>query len=76
MNICLFSKDEIEKPLDKKDERAQHILKILHKKEGDFFYAGIIDGKAGNAQITEITDSLLSTLLFLKAMENLFFRSL
>ena len=59
MNICLFSKDEIEKPLDKKDERAQHILKILHKKEGDFFYAGIIDGKAGNAQITEITDSFI-----------------
>ena len=59
MNICLFSKDEIEKPLDKKDERAQHILKILHKNEGDFFYAGIIDGKAGNAQITEITDSFI-----------------
>ena len=59
MNICLFSKDEIEKPLDKKDERAQHILKILHKKEGDFFYAGIIDGKAGNAKITEITDSFI-----------------
>ena len=59
MNICLFSKDEIEKPLDKKDERAQHILKILHKNEGDFFYAGIIDGKAGNAQITQITDSFI-----------------
>lgn len=57
MNICLFSADEIEKPLNKKDERAQHILKILHKNIGDFFHAGIIDRKAGEAQITAITES-------------------
>ena len=54
MNICLFTPDEINKPLSLKDERAVHIIKILHKKEGDTFTAGIIDGKAGHALITKI----------------------
>lgn len=52
MNICLFRPEEIGKPLDLKDERALHLLKILHKKEGDTFAAGIIGGKAGRATIT------------------------
>ena len=54
MNICLFNPDEIEKPLSIKDERAVHIIKILHKKEGDTFTAGITGGKAGRALITKI----------------------
>lgn len=54
MNICLFSNEEIKNPLNLNDERAVHILKILHKKEGDFFNAGIIDGKSGKAKITLI----------------------
>lgn len=54
MNICLFTEDEINKPLDLRDERAQHIIKILHKKEGDSFSAGIINNKAGIAIITKI----------------------
>lgn len=56
MNICLFSKDEIKNPLPKKDGRAQHIIKVLHKKEGDSFDAGIIGGAAGTATITKISD--------------------
>ena len=55
MNICLFSEDEIGKELKLKDERAQHLIKILHKKEGDTFYAGIIGGRAGTAQIEKIS---------------------
>ena len=55
MNICVFSKDEIEKPLSIKDGRGEHIIKILHKKEGDGFSAGIIGGMAGTALITKIT---------------------
>ena len=39
MNICLFTKEEIEQPLSLNDERALHIIKILHKKEGDTFDA-------------------------------------
>lgn len=54
MNICLFTEEEINKPLDLKDERAQHLIKVLHKKEGDTFTAGIIGGKAGIARIEKI----------------------
>ena len=54
MNICLFESDEISKPLSVKDKRGEHIVKILHKKEGDTFSAGIINGMAGKAVITKI----------------------
>ncbi|MFA6857310.1 MAG: RsmE family RNA methyltransferase [Treponema sp.] len=57
MNICLFTQDEITKPLPVRDERGEHIIKILHKKAGDTFSAGIIGGMAGTATITEITGS-------------------
>lgn len=56
MNICLFTSDEISKPLPLRDERAQHIIKVLHKKSGDTFTAGIISGQSGTAVIREITD--------------------
>ena len=56
MNICLFTSEEINNPLPKKDERAKHIIKVLHKKEGDTFDAGIIGGAAGLATITKISD--------------------
>ena len=54
MNICLFKPEEIKQPLDLRDERGEHIVKILHKKEGDTFTAGIIGGQAGTAKITKI----------------------
>ena len=37
MNICLFTQEEIDKPLKAADPRAQHIKKILHKGVGDTF---------------------------------------
>jgi RNA methyltransferase, RsmE family len=55
MNICLFTPDEINKPLSVSDERGEHIVKILHKKTGDTFTAGVIGGQAGTATITAIT---------------------
>ncbi len=57
MNICLFSKQEINNPLNIQDERAQHLIKILHKKNGDTFTAGIIGGESGIATITEISEN-------------------
>jgi 16S rRNA (uracil1498-N3)-methyltransferase len=56
MNICLFTKDEINKPLSIRDERGEHIVKILHKQTGDTFSAGIVGGMAGIAVITGISD--------------------
>lgn len=54
MNICLFTADEIEKPLLIRDERAQHLIKVLHKKAGDTFTCGLIGGKSGIATILSI----------------------
>ncbi|MBO4546087.1 MAG: 16S rRNA methyltransferase, partial [Treponema sp.] len=54
MNICLFTQEEIDKPLKAADPRAEHIKKILHKGIGDTFAAGIIEGPAGTATITSI----------------------
>lgn len=56
MNICLFTEDEISKPLPLKDERAEHIRKVLHKKEGDTFTAGIIGGASGVATISSMSE--------------------
>mgnify|MGYP003292148352 CR=1 FL=1 len=61
MNICLFTSEEISKPLSLNDERAQHLVKILHKKEGDTFTAGIIGGQSGIATITSISDGISFT---------------
>ena len=55
MNICLFTPAEIKSPLPKNDERALHIIKVLHKKTGDTFDAGIIGGPDGTALIKEIS---------------------
>lgn len=60
MNICLFSKEEIEcsNPfISFDDKRGEHILKVLHKGTGDSFTAGIIDGASGTAVISKLDDS-------------------
>ena len=49
MNIVLLADGELFIPSS--DERAQHIRKILHMKEGDSFRAGIINGDIGKARI-------------------------
>ena len=54
MNICLFTQEEINLPLKLSDPRAEHLIKILHKTEGDTFTAGVISGQAGLATITKI----------------------
>lgn len=56
MNIILFETLEIQSPLPRSDERAQHILKILHLGCGDSFVAGEINTSKGLATITGITD--------------------
>ena len=51
MNIILFEEDE--RFLPSSDERCVHIRKILKKKKGDDFAAGLIGGPTGRAVITE-----------------------
>ena len=60
MNICLFTEEECTRIIPRKDERAEHIIKVLHKNTGDSFDAGIIGGKAGKATITNISNEGIS----------------
>ena len=54
MNIILFSPAEAGKPLPRRDERTIHLLKVLHKKAGDTFEAGIIGGSRGKGRIETV----------------------
>ena len=54
MNIILFEPEEIGKPLPRRDERTIHLLKVLHKKPGDTFEAGVLDANKGTGRIETI----------------------
>jgi len=54
VNIILFKASEIGKPLARRDERTIHLLKVLHKKAGDSFEAGILGGSLGLGRIESI----------------------
>ena len=54
VNLILFENHELGKALPRRDERTIHLLKVLHKKAGDFFEAGILDGQRGNGVIEKI----------------------
>ena len=54
MNIILFNPTEIGKPLPRRDERTLHLLKVLHKKAGDSFDAGILGGNRGTGRIDAV----------------------
>jgi RsmE family RNA methyltransferase len=54
VNIILFDSSEVGKNLPRRDERTIHLLKVLHKKAGDTFDAGIIDGSIGTGLIESI----------------------
>jgi RsmE family RNA methyltransferase len=54
VNIILFEPHEVGRPLPKRDERAIHLIKVLHKKAGDTFEAGILGGSLGSGKIESI----------------------
>ncbi|MDR2617665.1 MAG: 16S rRNA (uracil(1498)-N(3))-methyltransferase [Treponema sp.] len=64
MNIILFEPHEMGKPLGRRDERTIHLLKVLHKKAGDRFEAGILGGNRGTGIIetVRLDGSILYTL--------------
>jgi len=47
VNLILFEAHELGKALPRRDERNTHLLKVLHKKVGDTFDAGLLDGGNG-----------------------------
>ncbi|QQO09415.1 16S rRNA (uracil(1498)-N(3))-methyltransferase [Breznakiella homolactica] len=54
MNIILFESQEVGRPLSRRDERTIHLVKVLHKKTGDIFDAGILNGSLGTGHIDSI----------------------
>jgi RsmE family RNA methyltransferase len=54
VNLILFEPYELGKALSRRDERTIHLLKTLHKKAGDSFEAGILDGQRGSGRIEKI----------------------
>jgi RsmE family RNA methyltransferase len=64
MNLILFEEYELGKSLPRRDERAVHLLKVLRKKPGDSFDAGILGGGRGTGRIerTGLDGSLFVSL--------------
>jgi 16S rRNA (uracil1498-N3)-methyltransferase len=54
VNIILFEEHELGRSLPRRDERTIHLLKVLHKKPGDEFEAGVLGGKRGTGRIEKI----------------------
>jgi len=54
VNIILLEDHELGRNLSRWDERTKHLLKVLHKKPGDEFEAGIIGGLRGTGKIEKI----------------------
>ena len=54
MNLLLFEKLELGKALPKRDERTVHLLKVLRKKTGDNFDAGVLGVGLGKGKIEKI----------------------
>jgi 16S rRNA U1498 N3-methylase RsmE len=54
MNLILFEEHETGKPLSRRDGRTVHLLKVLHKKTGDPFEAGVLGGRRGVGTIEGI----------------------
>jgi RsmE family RNA methyltransferase len=54
MNLILFEEHEAGKALPRRDGRAIHLLKVLHKKPGDRFDAGVLGGCRGAGTIEGI----------------------
>jgi len=54
VNLILFEAHEIGNALPKRDERSVHLIKVLRKKAGDTFEAGLLDGGLGRGKIEKV----------------------
>ncbi|MDX2185597.1 MAG: RsmE family RNA methyltransferase [Opitutaceae bacterium] len=54
MNLCLFRPEEVSRPLPLQDPRAEHVLKVLRRRPGDTFDAGLLNGPRGKARIAAV----------------------
>jgi RsmE family RNA methyltransferase len=54
VNIILVEEFELGRALSRRDERTAHLLKVLRKKKGDEFEAGILGGMRGKGRIEKV----------------------
>jgi RsmE family RNA methyltransferase len=54
MNLILFEAGEVEAPLALADPRALHLIRVLRRRQGDLFDAGIVNGPRGKGWIVHI----------------------
>ena len=63
VNLVLFEPAEIGRPLARSDPRAGHLLRVLRRREGDTFDAGLVNGPRGKGTLAAIGPEAL-TLAF------------
>jgi 16S rRNA (uracil1498-N3)-methyltransferase len=68
VNLILFTPEEIARPLPGDDRRAVHLLRVLRRREGGTFDAGLINGPRGKGTVVAIRPEAL-TLSFVWAAE-------
>jgi RsmE family RNA methyltransferase len=54
VNLVLFEPAEIDRPLPCGDPRAVHLLRVLRRRAGDTFDAGMVNGPRGKGTLTAI----------------------
>lgn len=60
MNLILFEPGELDSPLPRNDPRSVHILRVLGRRQGERFDAGIVNGPAGKALLEAVGPEALS----------------
>ena len=68
MNVILFETEELSKPLNIRDHRAKHILKVLRLNPGETFKMGVINGKMGEGIFIGVDEQQLNFSFELKYM--------
>lgn len=60
VNLILFDRTELERPLPRTDRRAAHLLGVLRRQLGDTFDAGVINGERGKGTLAAVSDESLT----------------
>jgi len=60
VNLILFEPDEAVQPLPRGDPRAEHLLRVLGRREGETFDAGLVNGPRGKGTLVAIGANALT----------------
>jgi len=60
VNLLLFTPAELERPLPRGDRRAVHLLRVLRRRAGDTFDAGLVNGPRGKGTLAAIGPEALT----------------